>query len=46
MYAAGEKPGIGTYICVMCHLEIIIESDNEELPRCPDCKASFYKRVS
>ncbi len=45
MYATGEKPGEGTYICTMCHLEIIIESDSEELPRCPDCNATFYNEI-
>ncbi|MGB6130050.1 MAG: hypothetical protein WBG30_14995 [Psychrilyobacter sp.] len=45
MYVAGEKPGIGTYICLMCQLELIIESDNEKLPGCPECGGGIYKRV-
>lgn len=45
MYAAGEKPGVGTYMCVMCYLELIIETDNEELPKCPDCSGAIYKKV-
>lgn len=45
MYVAGEKPGIGTYMCMMCHLELITETDNEELPGCPDCEGGIYKKV-
>lgn len=45
MYVAGEKPGVGTYMCMMCHLELITETDNEELPRCPDCEGGIYKKV-
>lgn len=45
MYASGEKPGIGIYICVMCYLELVIESDNEVLPECPDCKVGIYKKL-
>jgi len=45
MYAAGEKPGEGTYICTICHLEIMLVDDGEELPRCPDCNATFYNEV-
>lgn len=45
MYASGEKPGIGTYMCTMCYLEIIIEKDNEKLPDCLDCEAGIYKKM-
>lgn len=45
MYVSGEKPGEGTYICVMCYLELIIERENEQLPECPDCKAGIYKKI-
>jgi len=45
LYVAGEKPGVGTYRCVMCHLELMIEIDNEELPACPDCQGGIYKKV-
>ena len=45
LYVTNEKPGVGTYMCMMCRLELIIEADNEELPRCPDCDGGIYKKV-
>lgn len=45
MYVSGEKPGRGVYMCMMCRLELIIESDNEALPKCPDCDGGVYKKV-
>jgi len=45
MYVSGEKPGVGTYMCMMCYLELIIENDNEKLPKCPDCKTGIYKKM-
>lgn len=45
MYVRNEKPGMGTYICTMCYLELMIESDNEELPKCPDCEGGIYKKI-
>ncbi|WP_409077854.1 zinc ribbon-containing protein [Psychrilyobacter sp. S5] len=45
MYAKDEKPGEGTYICTMCYSEIILKSNSDRLPRCPDCNATFYNEV-
>lgn len=45
MYVSGEKPGVGTYMCMSCFLELIIENDNEELPNCPDCGKTFFQKV-
>ncbi len=45
MYVSGEKASVGTYVCMNCHLEIIIENNNEKLPDCPDCQAGLYKKV-
>ena len=44
MYVSGEKSGVGTYVCTKCYLEIIIENDNEILPKCPDCGSGIYKK--
>lgn len=43
-YNAGEKPGVGTYICTVCGYEVEIKDANEELPICPVCQATTYEK--
>jgi rubrerythrin len=43
MFEAGETPGKGIYICMVCGERVELKSDDEKLPLCPQCKASMYK---
>lgn len=45
MYVSGERPGVGIYMCVMCYSELVIKSDDEILPECPDCKIGIYEKL-
>jgi len=42
MATAGEKPGIGTYICTICGAEVTLDDNNDTLPPCPQCDATDY----
>ncbi len=42
MSKAGEKPGKGTYTCVVCGWETTLEDENAVLPVCPVCGAEDY----
>lgn len=44
IYNAGEKPGKGVYICTVCGYKVELKDDSEELPICPKCKATTYKK--
>ncbi len=37
MPLAEEKPGVGTYCCVVCDQRIVLEHVEESLPECPKC---------
>jgi NAD-dependent SIR2 family protein deacetylase len=45
-----DKVKKGTYMCTMCnstkpHIEII-ESDNQTLPKCPNCGESYWSLIN
>ena len=46
MYVAGEKSGVGTYVCTNCSFKLTIKSSEEKLPECPNCKTGFFKKVN
>ena len=35
-YHAGDKPGAGAYRCLNCGYIVHVESDDQELPVCPN----------
>lgn len=43
MHEAGEKPGKGIYVCMICGEKIIIENSEQKLPVCPKCRGSLYR---
>jgi len=43
MKVTGDRPGKGTYICMICGKKIVIENDEEKLPVCPQCKGSMFR---
>jgi len=45
MYVSGERPGVGIYMCVMCFSKLVIKSDDEILPECPDCNIGIYEKL-
>lgn len=42
---AGATPGAGTYFCSSCELQLSL-SENDQLPDCPRCGDSEYRRDS
>ncbi|MDR0660843.1 MAG: zinc ribbon-containing protein [Prevotellaceae bacterium] len=45
MYNSGDKPEKGTYQCANCGHKIELKSDSEELPKCPVCGNSKFKKA-
>ncbi|PWD97917.1 zinc ribbon-containing protein [Marinilabilia rubra] len=45
MHTSGEKPGKGTYKCQKCGKEIVLESDNDALPKCPVCGHEKWDKI-
>jgi DNA-directed RNA polymerase subunit RPC12/RpoP len=41
----GTFPGSGTYFCVDCHAQLSL-NENDELPPCPRCAATRFRRDS
>ena len=45
-FQSGQKPGVGTYICINCNQEIVIDDNNDVLPPCPNCNGvEFFKKL-
>ena len=44
MYRTVEKPGIGTYICTECNLEVYLNDADDKLPPCPKCENTEYTK--
>ncbi|WP_353740069.1 zinc ribbon-containing protein [Phosphitispora fastidiosa] len=42
-YAAGERPGQGTYYCLSCK-EPVKLTKTEEVPTCPKCKNTQFTK--
>jgi predicted RNA-binding Zn-ribbon protein involved in translation (DUF1610 family) len=44
-YTAGAMPGEGTFFCIACGSQLSME-ETDELPHCPGCGASRFRRDS
>lgn len=44
-YSAGATPGEGTFFCIACGSQLSME-ETDELPACPGCGASRFRRDS
>lgn len=44
-YATGSMPGEGTYFCLLCGTQLSLR-ETDELPRCPNCGSSRFRRDS
>lgn len=43
-FQSGQKPGVGTYICINCNQEIMLDDINDVLPHCHNCNCvNFLK---
>ena len=45
MYTCGEKPGIGTYICLSCGTRVVLNDSTDTLPPCPECKDCKFTKA-
>jgi hypothetical protein len=45
LFHSGEKPGIGTYICTKDRKIVIVKDMTDKLPRCPECKNTYYRKI-
>ena len=46
-FQSGQKPGVGTYICINCNQEIMLDDSNDALPPCPNCNGvEFFKKIN
>ena len=45
MYTTGEKPGKGTYKCLYCGTEVVLDDNTDTLPPCPKCHTTTYYKV-
>lgn len=43
MSKTGEKPGVGTYICVACGERVRLDDNTDRLPPCPTCHKTDYR---
>lgn len=42
-YSTGQKPGVGTYICVACGEHVKLNDNSDTLPPCPKCSGTVYR---
>lgn len=42
MSTTGEKPGKGTYVCIGCGQEVVLDDTTDTLPPCPQCNGTEY----
>ena len=42
MSMTGEKPGKGTYECIMCDQHVVLDQDSDTLPPCPNCHGTSF----
>ncbi|MBC3911601.1 zinc ribbon-containing protein [Undibacterium umbellatum] len=45
MPTTGEKPGIGTYVCVKCGKSLFLNDRTDTLPPCPKCHGTEFKKT-
>ena len=45
MHNTGEKPGMGTYVCISCGQTVSLDEDTDRLPPCPNCHETTYKKI-
>ena len=43
-FQSGQKPGEGTYICINCDQEIMLDGINDVLPPCPNCNGVNFTK--
>ena len=43
-FQSGQKPGEGTYICINCNQEIILDDNNDVIPPCPKCNGVNFTK--
>lgn len=41
---SGQKPGAGTYICINCNQEIMLDDNNDIIPPCPKCNGVNFTK--
>ena len=46
MYTTGEKPGKGSYQCMVCGEIVVLDDNTDTLPPCPKCHNTTYRKVS
>ena len=45
MVYTGDRPGVGSYVCLSCGYVHPIEQDDEALPPCPVCGGLEWERM-
>jgi DNA-directed RNA polymerase subunit RPC12/RpoP len=45
MPTTGEKPGQGTYQCIECGQEVVLNDDSDTLPPCPNCDSTEFEQI-
>ena len=43
-FRSGQKSGVGTYICINCNQEIMLDDNNEVIPPCPKCNGVNFTK--
>lgn len=43
-FKSGQKSGAGTYICINCNQEIILDDNNDVIPPCPKCNGVNFTK--
>lgn len=46
MTTVDQKPGKGTYACMVCDQRVVLEHDDQELQECPKCGSSEFSKES
>ncbi|SDA57275.1 zinc ribbon-containing protein [Methanobrevibacter millerae] len=44
-YKTGEKPGVGTYLCINCDQKVTLDDAKDTLPPCPKCKNTEFIKL-
>jgi predicted KAP-like P-loop ATPase len=43
-FRSGQKPGVGTYICINCNQKIMLDDIKDVLPPCPNCNGVNFTK--
>ena len=44
-HKTGEKPGIGTYLCIKCNQTVTLDDSTDTLPPCPKCRNTEFIKL-